>query len=62
MKWAWLAWALCGVMLEWIAIEYDQPTLSQTTSDLNRAWPPFLFVAGAVVGHLFWPLTIPKGG
>jgi hypothetical protein len=61
--WVWVAYLL-GVfvlfgVLEGVALHCGYDTLSAWVWRVSRAWPPFGWLVGVVVGflaaHLFWP-------
>lgn len=56
--WFGLAFALFAA-LEARALIKKEKTLSRSVVDLSRAWPPFPFILGMVVGmlvsHFYWP-------
>ena len=63
MTWLWLAWLMAIIVsfaaLERYALRTNTNTLSRTVWKITRAWPPFPWVFGLVVGfladHFFWP-------
>ena len=68
-EWVWTAWLLALVIsfsaLEGTAIHRKKSTLSYFVWELSKAWPPFPWVAGIVVGFLgchFWGGRFNKGG
>lgn len=58
----WAVWLLAIVVsfaiFEGLALYRGTPTLSRWTWTLSKAWPPFPFFAGFLVGflacHFFW--------
>lgn len=64
MSLVWVAWFLFVLisfaLLEAFAIKTRRATLSASVWRLSKAWPPFPFVMGVVVGglaiHFWWPI------
>lgn len=61
MTWFWAAWLVfIGVsfaVAEGWALKTNRMTLSRWTWDISKAWPPFPFFVGLIVGFLachFW--------
>lgn len=61
MVWVWTIWllmiAVTFAIFEGYALARDKQTLSRWTWNVSKAWPPFPFVCGFLVGFLachFW--------
>jgi hypothetical protein len=59
--WLWTLWllaiAVSFAIFEGWALKTGRPTLSRWTWDISKAWPPYPFFAGLIVGFLachFW--------
>ena len=64
MPWIWVLWIGGPVLglfavFEGYALKTGRMTLSRWVWNMSRAWPPFPWVVGVVVGflaaHFFWP-------
>jgi hypothetical protein len=61
--WIWVAYLLSVLVvfgaLEWLALHLGHDTLSAFVWRVSRAWPPFGWLIGVVVGflaaHFWWP-------
>ena len=49
--------ALAVMVFEAVALFNGQPgdTISEITWRLSSKYPPLIFLAGFIAGHLFWP-------
>jgi hypothetical protein len=62
MNWVWVVWLVAVgasfAVLERYALRNDTTTLSRFIWTVTKAWPPFPWVVGVVVGflacHFFW--------